>query len=106
MIHLVALPGRSDRKPMKLLDLEFGNSITVAESLQFDRLTFLPLAPATKMAKPAATFVRWRSLSPTAFDLHFLGGVGSSVAIDYGLLSGLRSLRVLKRDICGYATVR
>jgi hypothetical protein len=34
VVHLVALPGRSDRKSLKLLDLEFANSIKLAESLR------------------------------------------------------------------------
>jgi len=33
-VHLVALPGRSDRKSLKWLDLEFANSIQRAESSQ------------------------------------------------------------------------
>jgi hypothetical protein len=33
-VHLVVPPGYPDWKPLKLLDLEFANSITVAESLR------------------------------------------------------------------------
>jgi hypothetical protein len=33
-VHLVGLPGCSDRKPLKLLDLEFANSILPTEGSQ------------------------------------------------------------------------
>jgi hypothetical protein len=35
-VHLVVPPGYPDWKPLKLLDLEFANSITVAESLHLN----------------------------------------------------------------------
>src|SRR5262249_25350957 len=51
VVHLVALPGRSDRKSLKLLDLEFANSIALAPGRR--KLTIFDRSRTTR--RPAST---------------------------------------------------